>query len=232
MSIALLSLMMGLIAKSVGKVLATATGEQQTFDRMGFRGSGAEQYLGITFLVVALLVGFIAAGQLSAARNEEAEGRLDHLLIQPFSRARWLYGRLAVTLGYLVAAGLIAGVSTWVGSASQNGGIRLATLLDAGANVVPASVLLLGLGTLTFGVRPRAVAAVTYGLLAWSFLVELIGGIVNASHWLLDTSLFHQMAAAPAIHPNWRSGAALVVLGVAAGVIGGTAFGRRDLAGL
>ena len=231
-SIALLSLMMGLIAESVGKVLSTATGEQQTFSRLGFRGSGAEEYLGITFLVVALLVGFIAAGQLSAARSEEAEGRLDHLLIQPLSRARWLYGRLAITLGCLLAAGVIAGVSTWVGSARQNSGIGFATLLNAGANVVPASVLLLGLGTLTLGVRPRATSAVTYGLLAWSFLVELIGGIVNASHWLLDTSLFHQMAAAPAIAPNWHSGGAMVAIGLAAGVVGGIAFRRRDLAGL
>jgi hypothetical protein len=50
-------------------------------------------------------------------------------------------------------------------------------------------VVVLGVGTLTFGVRPRAVSVVTYGLTAWSFLLELIGGASNVSHWLLDTSL-------------------------------------------
>ncbi len=82
---------------------------------------------------------------------------------------------------------------------SQDAGVGLATLLNAGLNVVPAALVVLGVGTLTFGVWPRAVSGVTYGLIAWSFLAELIGGDINASHWILDTSLFHQMSGAPAI---------------------------------
>jgi putative exporter of polyketide antibiotics len=92
-------------------------------------------------------------------------------------------------------------------------------------------VFVLGAGALTFGLWPRAVSAVTYGLLVWSFLVEIIGGIVNASHWALDTSLFHQMAAAPAVSPNWTSNILLTMLGGAAAAIGAIAFRYRDLVG-
>ena len=83
--------------------------------------------------------------------------------------------------------------------------------------------LALGTGALILGVRPLAVGAVTYGLLAWSFLVELLSGLVNASHWVLDTSLFHQMAAASAIGPNWTGNAILIMLGLAASGVGAVA---------
>jgi ABC-2 type transport system permease protein len=230
-SIALLGLMMGLIAKSVGSALSADAGDRVTFARMGFRGSGAEQYLAITFLIIALLVALVAAGQIGAARSEEADGRVDHLLARPVSRYGWLAGRLAVATGCLIAAALIAGVSSWLGAASQHSGVGLATLLNAGLNVVPPAIFVLGVGALTFGVSPRAVTSVTYGVVAWSFLVDIIGGVINTSHWVLDTSLFHQMTAAPAINPNWTIGATLITLGVAAAAAGAVTFRYRDLAG-
>ncbi len=230
-SIALMGLMMGLIAKSVGSALSQDAGERQTLARLGLRGSGAEQYLAITFLIVALLVALMAAGQLSAARGEEAEARIDHLLVRPVSRYRWLAGRLAVAVGAVVAAGIVAGLSSWLGAVSQHSGVGLSTLLEAGLNVVPPAVFVLGVGALTLGLWPRAVSSVTYGLLAWSFLAQIIGGVVNVSHWVLDTSLFHQMAAAPAVTPNWTSGAILTALGLATATGGAFAFHHRDLAG-
>jgi ABC-2 type transport system permease protein len=136
-----------------------------------------------------------------------------------------------VALALLVGTGLIAGTAAFLGAASQHTGIGYLTLLAAGLNVVPAAVLVLGLGTLAFGVRPRAVSTVAYGAIAWSFLVEIIGGLINASHWVLDTSLFHQLTAAPSIAPDWRAGAAMAGLGVLTAALGTVAFRYRDLAG-
>jgi ABC-2 type transport system permease protein len=229
-SIAITALMMGLIAKSVGSVLSSDAGDRQTFAKMGFRGSGATQYLAITFLIVALLLCLIAAGQMGAARSEEAEGRLDHLLVRPLSRHAWLVGRLTLATSCLLVIGVLAAVAAWVGAASQGAGIGLATLLAAGLNVVPPALFVLGVGALAFGLRPRAVSTVTYALLAWSFLVEIVGGVVNAPHWILDTSLFHQMTAAPAVSPNWTTNTILTALGVAAAAAGVLAFHHRDLA--
>ncbi len=70
-----------------------------------------------------------------------------------------------------------------------------------------------------------------YAVLAWSFLVELLGGIVNSSHWLLDTSILHQLAPAPATAPDWVSNAAMLGLGVAASLVSAFVFSGRDLAG-
>ena len=180
---------------------------------------------------MALLVALIAAGQVSAARAEEAQGRLEHLLVRPVSRSTWLAGRVAVASVALLVSGLVAGLCAWLGAASQHAGVSFASLLGAGLNVVPSALCILGIGVFVLGIWPRAASAVTYGLLAWSLLIEVIGGTIDANHWLLDTSVFHEMAAAPAVAPNWTSGGVLVAVGVLAAVLGGVAFGRRDLKG-
>jgi len=96
---------------------------------------------------------------------------------------------------------------------------------------VPAGIFVLGIGTLVHGLAPRYATAVAYGLVAWSFLIEIIGAGLGASRWLLDTSVIHHIARAPAAAVSWDSDAVLVAIGVAAAAIGALTFARRDLKG-
>jgi ABC-2 type transport system permease protein len=130
----------------------------------------------------------------------------------------------------VTASGLLAGLLSWASAAADGAGVGLGTMLSAGLNVVPPAVCVLGVGLLTLGVWPRGTSVVTYGLLTWSLLIQFAGGF-GSNHWLLDTSVFHQMAAAPAVSPDWTSAGVLAAVGVAAAVAGGVAFRRRDLAG-
>ncbi|MGO9658519.1 MAG: hypothetical protein ACLP7F_09210 [Acidimicrobiales bacterium] len=230
-AIAAMSLLEGFIAKQGGTALTTSASVQRALARLGARGGSAKAYLGLAFVVLAVMVAFVAAGQVSSARAEEADGRLDHLLVRPVRRSGWLAGRAGVGAALLVASGLLAGLFAWAGAASQSAGVGVGTLLEAGANVVPPSLCLLGLGLFALGAWPRAAGAVTYGLLAWSLLIEIAAGAVSSDHWVLDTSVFHQMASAPATAPDWASGAILVLVGAAATVLGAVALNRRDLAG-
>ena len=106
--------------------------------------------------------------------------------------------------------------------------MRLATLLAVGVNVIPAGILVLGVGMLVHGLAPSLAAPVAYGLVAWSFLVEVLGA--SLGRWVLDTSLLHHLARPPAAQVRWDS-AALVALGLAAAAVGAVAFARRDLQG-
>ena len=137
---------------------------------------------------------FVGAGQLST--TPAAEGGLDNLLVRPLARSRWYAEPLLVAGAALVAGGLIAGIFAWLGAASQHSGVGFTSVLEAGLNVVPPTLCILGIGALVFGLAPRATTIATYGLLVWSFLVELVGGVVGLNHFVLDTSVFHQMAAA------------------------------------
>ncbi len=227
--IAAYGLVLGLVARSAGSAIAASSSLTRAFSRLG--AIGAEAYLGVAFLLMGVMVAFVGAGQISATRGEEAEGRLDNLLVRPLSRLSWLAWRLLVAVLAVVAGGLIAGLFTWLGAASQHSGVSFAHVFNAGLNIVPPAACVLGAGTLVLGVWPRATTVATYGVLVWSFLVELIGGVVGLNHWVLDASLFHQMAAAPAVGPDWVSGGILVVIGAVAAVLGGTAFAHRDLRG-
>jgi ABC-2 type transport system permease protein len=89
----------------------------------------------------------------------------------------------------------------------------------------------LGFGALTWSIAPRLASAAVYGVLAWSFLVELLGGIVNSNRWLLDSSIFHQLTPAPAVAPDWTSGTIMIFVGVAFAGLGTLGFSRRDLVG-
>ena len=68
-----------------------------------------------------------------------------------------------------------------------------------------AGLCVLGLGTLVYGLWPRLATTVGYGLVAWSFLVPLIGAIVTTNRFLLDTSVLPHVTPAPAANPNWTS---------------------------
>ena len=182
-------------------------------------------------LIMAVLLAFVACGQVGAARGEEASGRLEFLLVRPVSRSSWLWGRLGLATAVLVAGGVLAGASTWVGAAADHAGIGLPTLLTAGLNVVPPALVIVGAGALAIGVAPRAATSVAYALLAWSFFVELVGGITKMSHWVLDTSVLHQMAAAPSEPVNWTANGAMVALAAALGSLGVVGFSRRDVTG-
>ena len=91
-AIAVSGLVTGLVARAAGTTIRGSS-LQQVLSRLGARGAGASAYLGVSFLILAVLVGFEAAGQITAARAEEGEGRLDHLLAQPVPRSSWLTGR-------------------------------------------------------------------------------------------------------------------------------------------
>jgi ABC-2 type transport system permease protein len=219
-----------LIGTTAGSSAKDATGSNeigQEIGRLGGHGSIVTDYLGLTFLVLALLIALMAAGQITAMRTEEADGYLENLLVRPVSRMSWLAGRLALSCILLVTAGIVAGIGAWAGT-SQHTGIRFGSLVTAGLNVVPPGLFLLGLGALVFGAWPRRTSTAVYGYLAWSFLVEFAGGVIHTSHWLLDTSVFFHMVPAPATSPDWSSAAVITGLGILGAVLGGILLHRRD----
>jgi ABC-2 type transport system permease protein len=228
LAVAMTGLVMGIVAPAAGRSISGSS-VQQVFSRLGARGSGPGTFLGVSFLIVAMIVGFAGAGQVSAARREEAEGRLSNLLAQPVPRWSWLAGRLSVAVALIVVCGLLAGLFAWAGTAAQGPTAGLAATIGAGLNVVPSAMALLGLGAAALGIWPRRAPQIVQAALVWSVLIELVGGFALRSHWLLDTSVFHQMAAAPAVAPDWGRNAWMVVFGLVGAAVGLAAFNRRDV---
>jgi ABC-2 type transport system permease protein len=230
-ALAVTALIFGLIAKPAGAALSGSNSVNRVLSRLGAHGAGADSYLGIAFLIMAIMLGFVAVSLVTAAREEEADGRLDHLLVRPLSRWSWLGGRVFSAGAIVVMGALEVGAFTWLGAASGHAGLPVGRLVDAGLNIAPPALLVLGFGVLVIGVWPRATSIAVYGLIVWSVLVAVVGGFSANNHWLLDTSLFHQMAPAPASAPDWTTGGVMIALAAAAAVVGEAAFWRRDVVG-
>jgi ABC-2 type transport system permease protein len=169
--------------------------------------------------------------QVAAARREEAGQQLEMLFALPVPRGRWLAGRVLLAAAGAVALAAAAATLAWVGAASQHAGVSLPRLLEAGANCLPTAFLFLALSALALAVLPRAATGISYGLVATTFLWQLVGAVLGAPQWLLDLSPFQHVALVPA--QAFRPSAAAAMLALAAlGLLASFwAFRRRDLAG-
>jgi ABC-2 type transport system permease protein len=222
-------MLLGGIAKSGGKIITSSTSLRLVFSRLGV--SGAEAFLGVSLLIMSITLGFVAVGQVSAMRKEEANGQLVNLLVHPYSRATWMAQRVLLSVAILFVGGLLVGVATWLGAALGHADVSLWTMLVAGLNVAVPALLLFAAGVLAFAFIPRWTTAATYTLLVWFFLVEIVAGVAKINHFVLDLSAYHQMAAAPAAPVDWTSNAIMLALAVASMSVAAFTFQRRDLQG-
>jgi ABC-2 type transport system permease protein len=103
-------------------------------------------------------------------------------------------------------------------------------MLQAGLNLVPPALLVLGLGTLLLGIAPRLAMPVLYALVLWSFLIEIVGTSITSNQWLLGTALFTHVGPVPAAGLDWPAMGILTGLGLIAALAGVATFARRDLA--
>ncbi len=224
-----LGLLFAVVARSAEESSFGDSAVSETVGRLGGAGSTAAAWIGYEFLYIAAVLSFAAAGQIAAARNEEADGHLDNLLAGRVSRARWLSGRLGFAAVMVVAAGLATGVAGWLGVAGR-GGISLLDMVAAGVNIAVPALFVLGVGTLLYGLAPRLAAPALYVLVLWSFLVEVIGTSLTSNHWLLDTAVLSHLGPVPAADLDWAAIAWLIGLAGVATLAGFATFNRRDLA--
>jgi ABC-2 type transport system permease protein len=231
----LASLLYGSLAKSTGQAFANSgalrkfTGSLTHVLERQLQLAGTRVFAGIVFLILMTLIMAFVASALGRVREDEAEGYLDNLLARDVSRPRWLAGRAGLILAAAVSAGLLGGLGFWVAAASQHSGLSVHELVLAGINSAVPATLLLGLGVLTFGFAPRLTSIVCWGLLAWAFLLDMLGSAIKVNHWVMDTSLLHHPALAPAVSPDWRVAGTYLALGAAAALLGGWRFTTRDL---
>ncbi|HEX7993980.1 MAG TPA: hypothetical protein VF506_08670, partial [Streptosporangiaceae bacterium] len=226
-----LALIFGVVARSAAAGNVAVEAIRQQLSRLGAHPGGAvEAWIGYEFLYLAALLAFAVAGQTSAARSEEAEGHLDNLLARRLSRSEWLAGRVGFGVALAVAAGFAISVGGWIGVTAGNSQVGMSAMLQAGLNITVPALFVLGVGTLLYGLVPRLAAPLLYGLILWSFLIEIIGSSITSNHWLLDTAVLSHLGPVPATSLNWTVVAWLTGLAAVATVGGLAAFKQRDLA--
>jgi ABC-2 type transport system permease protein len=217
----------GIIVKvTTGNVPSSLT---DTLDKFGVKGSFANQYFGVAFLLVATVVALFPASQIGSASDDETSGRLVHVLAQPTRRTAAFGARLLVSATAVAVGGLLGGLTAGLGAKTQGIDFGFARMLGAGLNVVPTALVALGVGALALAIAPRHAASAVYAVVLWSLIVDLLSSMVSGLSGLDRVSLFHYMALAPAQAIDTVT--VLVTLAVAVALCGSAAvlFGRRDL---
>lgn len=225
------AVILGMIAPSISAAGITSTIRRQ----VAKLGSGSiltpTGYLAFVFIFFILAVTLFVCAQVSAARREEADERLETLLALPVGRLGWLGGRLVLAGAGAVMLALIAGLATWAGAVSQGVNLSLARMLEAGANCLPISLLFLGIAVLAYAAAPRASAGIAYGLVILAFFWYLVGALLGVPKWLVEATPFAHIGFVPS--QPFRVLAALVMtaIGALAIAVAIALFRHRDLIG-
>lgn len=189
-------------------------------------------FLGVMSVTLAVGFALYAAWRIGAVRVEEASGRAANLLARRVTRVRWLAGHVLLTV---VGSGLLTvstGLALWAGAlASGTGEVTADGSLRAVLNTGSVVVLVTGLAVLTLGVAPRLTVAVPVGVSVGGYVLALLGPALSWPGWVTDLSPFAHLAYVPAEPFDAGSALVMVLIGVAAAVVGVGAFTRRDTVG-
>ncbi len=231
-AIGIMAIIYSSLSKSVSQAFDQSKTASNILNRLSHQDhiAGVLAFLGVVFLLQMTLMMCYAASSAATIRREEANGYLDNLLVRPVSRLRWLLGRIGLSLSVVILGGLVSGIGAWLGMLGQNDGISFSSLIQAGVNIIFPVLFIFGVGIFTLGVRPRITSFLAYGLIAWSFLIDMLSSGININHWIIDTSILNHMAFAPAATPDWSVNIILAVIALILGLIGIIAFNQRDLA--
>lgn len=222
------------IIATVAKTAVEAVGSSQSLSNAvsslaGGSGNLALSFLGMTTFFGGGILVAMAAGAVGAMRKDEARSYVDNLLARPVSRARWLGVRVGLIIAGLTVTLAGATVAVWAIAAAQGITLDGPRYVFETGNILGPVLLVAGLGVCLYGWRPRLAAASMYGVLLWSFVIDLIGSTVQLNAVLAHTSIFRHMALTPAAHPQWRTAVITLVCGLVFMGIGCYLFTRRDL---
>ena len=155
----------------------------------------ASGYLALSFVLFTLAVSLFATSHISAIRDDGVRPPGD--AVRPSHRAALVARRSACRRSRVErrprADDRRAGLG---GAASQSSGVSLGSLVEAGANCVPAALCFLGLGALLFATLPRLSGGGALALVG-SHSSGSCWGPGGAPTWLLALSPFHHVAAVP-----------------------------------
>jgi len=178
-----------------------------------------------------LALSLFACSQIAAARHEEEQERLETVLALPVYRRRWLLGRVLLALAGVFVIALAVALLAWSGATIEGAAVSLTSMLEAGLNCVPVAALFLGVAALAFALLPRASIPLAYGLVAVSFVWQLLGSALSVPGWLRGLSPFDHVGLVPAQPLKAQAAVWMLAIAVLALAVALHSFSRRDLIG-
>jgi ABC-2 type transport system permease protein len=227
---ALLGLVFGSSATSVGSLVDTSSQLRDIVDRIGGTHDLTNAYFGATFGICGLIAAAYAVQATLRARTEETALRAEVLLSTPVRRIGFAGSHLALaavgSAVLLLATGLGAGVA--YGIATGDVGGQLAALVGAAIAQWPAAIVPAAIAVLLFGFAPRWTTA-AWGVLVAFVLLGQIGPVLRLGQPAMDLSPFTHTPKLPGSTVPALPLAVLSAVAVALCITGLVGFRRRDI---
>jgi ABC-2 type transport system permease protein len=187
-------------------------------------------FLAIIFAELPLVFTIFALIQANNWASDEENGRYELVLATPESRWRLLLGRYAAFVtSLLIQAGVLL-AAVLVTAATQNVALDAGHVVAAVAGILPIALVTGSVGyMLATWVSGGAVTGILGALLAASFAVELLGGILNWPDWTQKLSIFTLYGNPLVKGLDWGSTLALLAVAAVALGIATWRFARKDV---
>jgi polyether ionophore transport system permease protein len=224
-----LSALMAVISGIAADAIADSPSLKGAVSQLGGSQNLTVAFIGAGLVLNAIILLLAATAGLSNIRSGEARNQLDNILVQPIRRSAWLIGRFAIIVLAALVISLTCALAIWAMAHAQNISLDLGNLLLVSIALLGTVILTLGFGTLLYGLLPRLAATGMYIVIAWSFLIDMVGSVVKLDDIIAKSSLLHYISISPTDTPNWVTFAWLVGLGLAMATAGIFAFTRRDI---
>ena len=225
-------LLIGLLASSMSAFLRDNPRFAELAASAGIAELGSvEGYAAALFGVLAIALGFFAAGQFAADAGDETARRLTLLFARPVARTRWAALEAGVvTLGCTLLV-VVAGLAMWAGAGIAGAGLGLGAAVAGELNVLPVPLLCAGAALFALGWAPGVVLPIGALPAAGGFLLHSLAESFGWPGWVDVLSPFAHLAAVPARSPDWAGTIGMTAVAAVLAVAGAAGYTRRDLRG-
>lgn len=199
--------------------------------QLGMTGlSTPEGFVAACTPLVAVALAFYGASSLGHCFEDEERARLDLPYSEPVTRTTWLGSQVGAATVAVCVALVVSIVATWIGCLAGDAGLGMHDLVVATLNVLPVTVLFVGLAILLFGLRPQLAVSVAAGGAIAAYALSLLGPALDWPNWVNDLNPFLQLGNAPVVPVDWIAVVVILAIGALAASVGFVTYAHRDLA--
>ncbi|MEW8986983.1 MAG: tetronasin resistance protein, partial [Bacillus sp. (in: firmicutes)] len=224
---------MGAAYGSIYGDMKTFLGSNEMMKQM-FSHSGVtieESFTGTIMMVMVGLVSILPIAIVNRLYAEESRLHLSQLYATKVSRKQlyWTSIGLAIILGLVgivLAAGGLGG--TAISAMGDQTTMDIMDFLAAGFNFLPSVLFFVSLAALALGWAPK-LGKVVYVYLAYSFLLNYFGGIVDFPEWFSNTAILSWIPRMPLEDFDAPIFITITIISIAMMVIGYVGYHRRDM---
>lgn len=191
-------LLVGFLVTSADDLVADNPQMEQLLTQLGGAGALADVFQSVVLSFVAIAAAAYGVSLAQRVRGEEAAGRTEAVLATAVGRARyagtWVTASVVGTVVVLLVGGLLMGVGHGVSTGAW--GDALGAAVGGAVARVPSALVVSALAAALWAWWPRLVA-LGWAVLVGTFLVDLLGGMLDLPAWVTDLSPFTHAPAVP-----------------------------------